>query len=479
MGVTAPRPTPGVKGRPLWRWFDPTGTGSRSFAGAVRRAYDAPMWTPSRQASANLVIPRIWDRVTAPALILVMVALVGGCAGPVITLTGGQGIDAKEAPDIVYKVHVDPERDPIRGSLDAPVTLVEFADFQCPYCAEMSALLAEVVQGRQGEVRWALKHLPLPNHDLAIPAAAAVICAHEQGRAWEVHDALMSRGGDLNPDELLPLIVGALTDREAWEGCMDGQGVSDKLMADLELGMLVEVTGTPTLYVNGRRHEGLISREELDDLIDRELKSARKLLGDGVPSSQIYERITENGQIKDFLGPTTHQFTVEESHRLGPSDAPVTLTLFSDYECPYCVQAAPMLEAAKAHFGDRVSLVYKHFPLTFHPGALPAAKASICAGQQGQFWAYHHALLNLQGLSDESLEGAAQSLGLDMTAYGTCLQGTEAETHVHRDLAEAGAAGVRGTPTVFVNGRELMHPMGPQVRVLIRVIDGLLEDSGP
>jgi len=291
----------------------------------------------------------------------------------------------------------------------------------------------------------------------------------------------MARGGELDGNLLFELVVAELNDQPAWERCMDSQQMNDKLLADLELGMLVEVTGTPTLFINGRRVEGVMTREALDERLDEALFEARESLSLGIPRAELYDRLIENGKINDFLGPRAHAFTVKASHRLGAPEAPVTLTLFSDYECRYCVEAAPMLEAAQAHFGQRVSLVYKHFPLSFHPGALAAARASICAGEQNLFWPYHHALLELPGLTDEALKDTAADLGMDLTAFGTCLTADETTLHVNRDRAEAEVAGVRGTPSVFINGRELIHPMGPQVSVLIRVIDGVLtaETSTP
>ncbi|MEE2779729.1 MAG: thioredoxin domain-containing protein, partial [Myxococcota bacterium] len=370
-------------------------------------------------------------RTTSLALILLLTSWSAACGPRTVSPDDPSNAppESAERDKTVYKVAVNPDLDPIRGDHRAPVTVVAFTDLQCAYCSQTSALLKEMVETRQNEVRWVLKHLPLPNHELAMPAAASVICAKEQGREWEVHDAVSAKNGELDGNGLYETIVAELSDMPAWEQCMESQAMNDKLLADLELGMLVEVTGTPTLFINGRRVEGMVSREMLQERINEALQEARDALERGVPREELYARLIENGKINDFLGPRTHRFSVKESHRLGSAEAPVTLMLFSDYECPYCVQAAPMLEAAQAHFGDRVSLVYKHFPLTFHPRAAPAARASICAGEQGQFWPYHHALLDdlqrgameASPLTDEALEKTAADLGIDLAAFSACL----------------------------------------------------------
>jgi protein-disulfide isomerase len=403
----------------------------------------------------------------------------GACAGAQVDSTATNDTETvlEAMDDTIYRVAVNLDVDPIRGPRDAPVTIVEFADLQCPHCAQMSERIAELVKARGDQVRWILKHLPLPDHEYALPAAAATICAHDQGRAWEVHDVLMAQRGALAEDNILPLILSVVPDQSAWEGCMSSEAANERLFQALEQGMLLEVPATPTIYINGRRVVGLVEVPTLEALVDAELARTRGLLEAGVPRASLYEHITRQGVIGEFLGPTTHQFEVDESHRLGPADAPVTVVVFSDYECPFCVQTAPMLEAAQDHFGDRVALVHKHYPLTFHPGALPAARASICAGEQDKFWPFHRQLLLLQGIDDEALKSAAETVGLNMAAYAQCLQEPRAQEHILRDKEEALAAGVKGTPSVFVNGRELIHPMGPQFGALVGVIERLLSSQ--
>jgi protein-disulfide isomerase len=110
-----------------------------------------------------------------------------------------------------------------------------------------------------------------------------------------------------------------------------------------------------------------------------------------------------------------------------------------------------------AEFGDRVRLVFKDFPLEFHEGARPAAEASRCAGAMGRFWEYHDLLFLAQPeFSRDQLVGYAARLGLDRSAFASCLDSGRFRAAVEADFAEGRARGVRGTPTFFVNGRRLV-----------------------
>ena len=123
-----------------------------------------------------------------------------------------------------------------------------------------------------------------------------------------------------------------------------------------------------------------------------------------------------------------------------------------------------------AEFPNEVRLIYRDFPLDFHPGARPAAEAARCAAAMGRFWEYHDLLFVAQpDFSREQLAGYAARLGLDRTAFEACLDGRRFSAAIDADVAEGRARGVRGTPTFFVNGRRLVgsHPI-EAFRELIR-----------
>lgn len=141
------------------------------------------------------------------------------------------------------------------------------------------------------------------------------------------------------------------------------------------------------------------------------------------------------------------------AHAFGDPDAPVTIVEFGDFECPYCHDAAPVLRAVVEESDGQVRLVFRHFPLfEVHPYALTAALAAEAAGAQGRFWEMHDLLFAHQDrLDDVGLAHWAQKLGLD----GASVVGDAAQQHgdaVERDYLVGTALGVRGTPTLYVEG---------------------------
>jgi protein-disulfide isomerase len=159
-----------------------------------------------------------------------------------------------------------------------------------------------------------------------------------------------------------------------------------------------------------------------------------------------------------LLGPDpgrTYNLPVEGSPVKGPADAPITIVEFADYQCPFCARSAGLVEEVLKAYPTQARFVYKHFPLSAnHPQALPAALAAAAAQRQGKFWEMHAILFaNQRALSPEQIEGYARQLGLDMARFRTDLASAEVRAQVEADRRLARRAGVRGTPTAFVNGR--------------------------
>jgi protein-disulfide isomerase len=144
----------------------------------------------------------------------------------------------------------------------------------------------------------------------------------------------------------------------------------------------------------------------------------------------------------------------EGDHILGPSDAPVTLVEYGDFECPHCGAAYPILQSILDDLGDRIRFVYRHFPLTrSHPHAGRAAEAAEAAAAQGKFWEMHHQLFEHQdALTDGDLIAYAEAIGLDVEAFREALEEGTYEPRVQADFRSGVRSGVNGTPTFFVNG---------------------------
>jgi protein-disulfide isomerase len=150
-----------------------------------------------------------------------------------------------------------------------------------------------------------------------------------------------------------------------------------------------------------------------------------------------------------------YQIPVASSAVRGPKDAPVTITMFSDFQCPFCAQTAPVIEQVLAAYPNDVNFVMKQFPLrSIHPQADPAARAAIAAGKQGKFWEMHDELYkNSRTLSPETIKGIAEKLSLDMKKFEADMNSDEVKKQVDEELALGAKSDVRGTPSFFVNGK--------------------------
>jgi protein-disulfide isomerase len=162
----------------------------------------------------------------------------------------------------------------------------------------------------------------------------------------------------------------------------------------------------------------------------------------------------------------------------GPEDAPVTIVEFSDFECPFCKRIHPTLKQVLDTYEGKIRLVYRHLPLTnIHPNAQKAAEASLCAHEQGEFWAMHDAIFEgTGGLAVASLKATAADIGLDTEAFAQCLDSGDKADEVAADMAVARELGLSGTPALFINGRYLS---GAQpYETIARVIDDELRRAG-
>ncbi|HWM62792.1 MAG TPA: Na+/H+ antiporter NhaA [Solirubrobacterales bacterium] len=153
-------------------------------------------------------------------------------------------------------VPVDPERDHVRGPAEAPVTVVEYGDFECPYCGKAESVMRELLADF-GDVRYVWRHLPLSDvHPRAELAAEAAEAAAAQGAFWEMHDLLLDHQGDLKPRDLLGYAERLGLDLDRFRDDLQRQAHASRIEEDVDSADVSGVTGTPTFFVNERRHEG-------------------------------------------------------------------------------------------------------------------------------------------------------------------------------------------------------------------------------
>lgn len=132
--------------------------------------------------------------------------------------------------------------------------------------------------------------------------------------------------------------------------------------------------------------------------------------------------------------------------------AAVTVVEFGDYQSPYDRQVQPTLLRLREEYGDKVSFVFKDFPLAYHPDAEYAAEAAWCAGEQGKFWEFHDALYSSPDLSPEAIDGLSKALHLDGARLQHCAAGSKFAKHIEADMNQAIEMGLKGTPCFNING---------------------------
>ncbi len=356
---------------------------------------------------------------------------------------------------------------PARGPVDAPVTIVAFYDFECPYCEKGHRTLQEIERLYEGKVRVAYKAFPLDFHSQALRTALMVRSAHAQGKFWELHDYLFDQGKiDLTRQSSYARAVGL--DPGVLARDLETLRFASSVVGDMRQGHRLGVRGTPAYFINGRPVSGARPVRELAAIIDEELALAERWRAEGVAGADLYAHAIADGykavQYTQRKGPRPdllYPIPIGGSPQRGDPLAPVTIIVFTDFECPYCARGNEAVEAVRRRFGAKVRLVFKHLPLPFHSHAFPAARAALAAGEQGKFWEYHDRLFaNQDELDEESLVAIARDLRLDLKRFKERMGSSAFDAEIAADLDLARTIGIRGTPAYFVNGRAIGGAVG-------------------
>ena len=156
-----------------------------------------------------------------------------------------------------------------RGPADAVVTVVEFSDFQCPFCSRVLPTFEQVNKAYGDKIRFVFRQFPLESiHPQARKAAEASLCARDQGKFWEMHDAMFADQAGLAVDKLKEKAAKIGLDAAQFASCLDGGKAAAEVTADLGVGQAVGVSGTPSTYVNGRMIDGAVDFAAMSKLID-------------------------------------------------------------------------------------------------------------------------------------------------------------------------------------------------------------------
>jgi len=160
---------------------------------------------------------------------------------------------------------------PYQGPANAPIELVEFSDFQCPYCYRAHPTVKQVLNTYGNKVRFVYRNYPLPNHPNAFPAAEAAQCANEQGQFWAYHDRLFADQTKLSDADLKASAAALGMDANRFNACFDSHKYKDRVDADMRAGNEAGVNGTPAFFINGRMLSGAQPYDEFKRVIDEEL----------------------------------------------------------------------------------------------------------------------------------------------------------------------------------------------------------------
>lgn len=345
------------------------------------------------------------------------------------------------------------------GSQEALVTLVVFSDFECPYCKRADATVQALRRRYPNDLRIVFKHLPLPFHSAALPAARIA----EAVRAKKGDEAFFSVAQKIFETQTLDAEVldriGATFGLSAEERArsLDGSSSPDpQIQADLSLAADVEARGTPHFFVNGRRLSGARPLEQFEAVIDKLKTEAEALVRSGVSRGELYSSLIAKG-VRPGV-PTSVPVDLSEKDRptRGSRDASLVVHVFSDFQCPFCRRAEATLMALEASHPGQLRIVWHDLPLEFHKQALPAARSGREAfRQKGEvgFWRMHGLLFGLDGsisrVDDADLREHARALGLNLTEFEKALDGARDQT-IEEDKARARSLEINGTPAFIV-----------------------------
>ncbi|HAT48825.1 MAG: DsbA family protein [Nitrospirae bacterium] len=163
-----------------------------------------------------------------------------------------------------------------RGPANAPVTIIEFSDFECPYCRKAQAVLGKLKETYGDKLRFVFRHYPLPFHKLAPKASEAAMCANEQGKFWDFHDALFTDSQSLAVDALKELATKLKLDTAKFDECLTSSRHASRISSDSAEGQQLGITGTPTFFINGLKLVGAVPLDAFKEVLDKELKEKSK-----------------------------------------------------------------------------------------------------------------------------------------------------------------------------------------------------------
>jgi protein-disulfide isomerase len=397
-------------------------------------------------------------------------------------------------------------KSPVRGNKNALVTIIEFAEVQCPFCARVAPTIEQVLAKYGSDVRFVWKHNPLPFHPRAKPAAIFLEEARAQrGDAgfWKAHDFLFGAECVGNPgasqedceanngqwvqhqrhletSDLLGYAKTLRLNEQRMSRALTSEAHMPKIEDDQGLADDAGASGTPHFFINGKRLAGAQPMEKFVALIDEELATARAMVKKGIKPGKVYETLMATAK-----GPTppekkTVPPPTRDNPSRGPANAKVVVQYFGDLQCPFCRRVHGTIAELEKAFPGKIRVVWRNKPLPMHKYADLAAEAAMEAYRQKgdrAFWSMVEIVYGNQqpgGLERAALEGYGAQLGLDPVRLADALDTSAHKAVIDADVKVSEAAGISGTPAFVINGYFISgaQPLSKFKKVVARALQG-------
>jgi protein-disulfide isomerase len=369
---------------------------------------------------------------------------------------------------------ITPETIKTLGDPDAPVTIVEFSDYQCPFCMRnfqetFPQIKTEFID--TGRVFYVFKDFPIAGlHPLAYRLHEAALCAGEAGESvdyWQAHDLFFSKSEVFKLNSLAEMDAAIQAEFEtaglSTEGlseCLQSNRHAAAVQAGIAEGQSLGVSGTPTFFINGYPIVGARPYQVFQQAI---------MLAEEGRLAAEFAASTAPTQVPPAQPVQPVTVPLSDEPAKGDPNAPVTIVEYSDYQCPFCLRHFDNTMPSLQQYIDagQVRYVFKDFPIhSIHPQAQKAHEAARCARELGgddAYWAMHDLLFtNQEAWAQTSLpehvavlKSLAGEAGLSQAEFDACLDSGKYYDAINVEVNEGVQLGVRGTPTFFINGQLL------------------------
>lgn len=324
---------------------------------------------------------------------------------------------------------VDTSYAPSRGALDAPITVIEFSDFQCPYCAQAIPSLKQLLSSNSN-VRWVFKNFPLEFHSDSRLAHMAALAAGRQGKFWEMHDLIFSHQANIKREALISLASELQLNLTKFRHDLDDSELKKQIEMDKNDGVRLGVDATPTFIVNGEMVSGF-SQSKLEFLI------ARPHINKSAKPENVPVQIPE------------------ESLSMGPSRANLHIDWYVDLTSPLISRSAFALQEFMAARPGQVQVRFRNFPLPNHDNAYLVHEYVLAAAAQGKFRQAESLLIADPRIKDrDELKRLSSALHLDQDRLWKEVDAKKYQPLIESDMAHAKQMGIAGSPVFVYEGKK-------------------------